>query len=724
MFHGWAGITVVEGGRRQPEVRRPRPLDRALFNGLPCILITQGKVVPSMLRLRWALAAIVVLTFLPTPTLAQDEAARNDTYLEFVALGDADGDGRGDILQVEETYTDDGSSMRLVAHPGSDPTRDLWTLSSDEDRFVPMPDLDGDGVADVARITSAGTGDSVGAPVPAVGSVYRSSFDFTGDYEFLSGVDLHAMGTVSVGQHLESTDAFLYAPFVGGVWAWRQNYVFSSLGLRDVGTVTLAQDSWNWTAAWPLLPVGGPGVEQQDDDISVAGYAVPDGHQLYARTFAHPARTSASTYPARADLDGDGVTDAAVADLLDLATPAQSAGLGVHLYKPTYMAFGAKGDLWSVERDPILDLYGPIPVGDLDGDGAIDLEVLEVTLDAMTTLLLSGRSGTILGQHGDANIVSMVVALGDADLDGDDEGLYVAYGDGDTAQLGSSGADLAPTWTTTIAEGDQVIGPGLARDEGSINFTGDAGVDVVLLRGLKGDIDSDIERDNEAKAWTASMAIDPYHFTWEVLEGSSGKVAWSAEQGDVYNAVDCGDIDGRGGADLCLALIQGESQDLINGRLAGARLSLKVLAGEDGATLLDQELRGPASTPLGDVGRLSVEISPMGDLSGDGADDLAVAIGTVPTHGNGTRIPAPATSWYFLSLDAGQRDLAASNAAGDVGPIVIAPPGETASALPEPDAAATLAAGVKGKDKGAPAPAMTLLAAALAAAALVRRRRA
>jgi hypothetical protein len=570
-------------------------------------------------------------------------ASSGSRLVDLAPLGDVDGDGADDLAQITTrlTFDDEGGVEELkstvTARSGRDFSKALWTFEAPAgEAIVPMPDLDGDGVDDLAALRDSGSGSGSGTSA-VVAYLYQIESDLSLDLTFLSGRTGAKIGTASMPSSFDYTFGYVSA-VAAGVFATDYRFGYTFLHAPEPGSLGFSTMEQRYTWVYLFTLVAGRSVSASTEDLAVRGVAV-DGSALFDREFRDPVRTVSGHVVA--DLDGDGLVDAAVGDLLAPIEPL----LGESVVRPTYTGFGKAGTLWSVDRMPVLAAEGPHPVGDLDGDGGEDLQVFELGATGIRTLVLSGKDGRTLADTGEQATLRGLVPFGDGDGDGKRDALYVEIAP-DAITVGLSGADMKPRWTAPFAMEDEPMGPGLARDGGSIDFTGDGLPDLLVARGVEGSIGMSYEYTDEGGFRTASY--EPFSYTLQAFAGVDGRVAWSRDIASALPLHSCGDLDGRGGADLCIPLLEGPKEQLAGGELSGATLRLLVVAGEDGTTLLDQVLRSPGTLPIDAPGWLTATALAAGDLDGDGSSEVAVRLQEYRSEMEGPDLPRQ--TWYLFGL--------------------------------------------------------------------------
>lgn len=659
------------------------------------------------------------------------EENQADSLVELAKLGDINGDGRDDLLLIENRFGDDAYTLaaHVTARSGANLDQVLWSYASadTEDAYaVGADDLDGDGIHDVWVLVASGGSSSYTSLGVLAASHYAFAFDDKATFNLLNGKTGKVQAKIDVrfDYEYQSTSAFAVAAFLS---LSQSNMGYSNIRSLPPGLLGTVYGGYASHRASAFAGIVYESVSIYDEDAEVEGYT-PDGTRLFRQEFNDPLRVVNGA--ALADFDGDGRMDAAVIDSLDLMA-ATASQTGLHAYQPVLQVLGQGGEVWRQELDMAAEVLGMWQVGDVDGDGAADLALytlpmpgpsLELTLRSQ---IFSGKTGAILGDYASASAIRIVVPFGDVDGDEASEMLWLGVSDlfSSTADVGVSDAGMEPRWTVAWdAENDWLEGPFLAPDEGGLDFTGVAGPDLLMFRNIEGSIHWvwEGEFDGNDITYTQYMEIDPYRFTFEMIEGADGTVAWSLPIQDNFALFACGDGDGRGGEDLCSFRIVGNATDLNLGNLPKLSLYFDVYSGETGQVLFSQLLRSPQTIPLKYDGLLSVGAVDLGDLDGDGGAEWGVVLSEEPRVSDDSR-KAPDMTWYVFSLSPATPVLSANNAPAPAGTKSLAPPAGNAS-LAAPETKALAAAASETESKGTPGVALIpVLAACLVAARRKRR---
>lgn len=290
------------------------------------------------------------------------------------------------------------------------------------------------------------------------------------------------------------------------------------------------------------------------------------------------------------DVDGDGVTDAIVSD------PLNSAGGTVDVYSGRT---GAHVYGWQGEPGALFG-YAIADAGDTNGDGVSDV-VLGARNGIGSAELRSGLDGTLLhrfvGAASGDELGSAVASAGDVDRDGRADVLIGARG-ADTA----AGVDAGVVYVFSGAD-YHLLRTYRGRDAGGLFGSG---TDVTQ------DIDGDGVADHVIGARDAGAHG---HGAVYLYSGATGRLLWSVtaprtgvEFGSFFVA-GLDDLDADGTPDVYAA----DYADKTNGGQSGRA---SVLSGADGSTIYSwtgsrpKEGTGPGRE--------------AGDIDGDGVQDIAV----------------------------------------------------------------------------------------------------
>ncbi len=313
------------------------------------------------------------------------------------------------------------------------------------------------------------------------------------------------------------------------------------------------------------------------------------------------------------DVDGDGVADIAV------GAPAIGPG------RPGYVAMhsGATGaQLWTANGQRNGDQFGFVVarVGDVTGDGIDDVGVCAPGYDTVNfsgagrVYIYSGADGTRVrfwnGNSANAFFGASCGPAGDANGDGVEDMVACATGGGANGRgeaVVLSGADGAEIWRVDAGGGCLQYGAYFSGAAGDVNADG---VEDVYV----------IDYQNVAQRGRLFVYSGSDGTRLHSIRGPQG-ARW------VFGRVRMGDLDGDGHDDL--ALCSGQNND--GGSGAGA---VYYFSGATGASL-GQYTGSDANRAMG------TDSVSVGDIDGDGTEDLFVGVGSVDaTMGGGYVLPS------------------------------------------------------------------------------------
>jgi hypothetical protein len=567
--------------------------------------------------------------------------------LAFVsAIGDVNKDGKADVL-LERLDPVLGTASYVIA-AGPDLQKTLWAATGSPGRLLEVgPDLNGDGILDPISVAASASVQSL--PLAAAGGVSAGQLSAVGDLAFrpLAGATGQAFFALNMATGTLTRQASaLPVGQIPGLATGTVSTVYGTLAPAGLGTLMAVTERVNTThgglagalpIAVPSLPLPVPlpvGLNDVDADaviqlMDLAGKVrstIPL-QQLGSNPLAVDA----------ADLNLDGVPD-----LLVLAADKVSQVEEGGLVRPVVSAFGGTGGqaLWSVAMTPIHGVVSVVPnVGDLDGDGTLDLAYTELktatdaaagaSQQAGRLAVLSGATGAILGETTLAGSAVTAVPLGNVVGGSAAQALKVTQALGGGAMtLEAVDSHLKTLWTLSLPQAATPLNEVLDRFTGAVtgftDLTGDGKPDIALAL--------------PAGSGSGSLKV-------EVVSGVDGKMAWS----QAYEAVGAlallaHPVSGRAGDLLAVvqapgATIASQAGTTVATGLGAARsLDLTLVRALDGVPVWRLPLEPQqALGALGQAAAIAPQVSLAGDLNGDGTQDIVVRLEHRLT-GNGTTL--------------------------------------------------------------------------------------
>ncbi|MBI2898107.1 MAG: VCBS repeat-containing protein [Deltaproteobacteria bacterium] len=367
------------------------------------------------------------------------------------------------------------------------------------------------------------------------------------------------------------------------------------------------------------------------------------------------------------DVDGDGIDDIAACerttspDLDDIASnrgalQAYSTATGELLWSKS----GSNEDAYFA----VAIVSRPRVVGDLDGDGRVDLVASEREEPGVASLVaIDGTDGSEVWRVSKATSgLILDEAAGDRDGDGTPD-VFAMYtiespdsielfleilsgSDGAVIQSRSWSNELTGRLSSAIDDMDRdglddlimrssavviVDGQPLAEDEWTASVISSVSLDVIgtveppgdgyfcaRVGDLNGDSTDELAFLESQPDWDNPVAVD----LW-AIDPTTGETAWSRNAEDQSCPTATYDLDGDG------------VRDLIH------RSELGALSGSDGTVLLQEQF--PADWAV-----WSRAVLQVGDLNGDGAEDWACGAGASWLDGN--QLDHVLGIWFFASV--------------------------------------------------------------------------
>lgn len=379
-----------------------------------------------------------------------------------MGLGDLDGDGLGEIAIGNYNAYDPATGMSgaLHLHAGSD-GRELATLRGgsslarvgDRGRVTRLPDLDGDGIEEIAWLDLAPKG---GTPVGAVRVTSGANFSELAT-KWFDTPDLadRQLLSIAVGGDLDGDGCPELLVGAGDIERWRRDgrvYAISTADGHEVWRCDVGT-----TPAWVNVTRSG---DHDGDGVSEIVVATSNGSNfpnlvplVELRRGVDGALLQQLTGPdqyfwgrnllAESDYDGDGLQDLALSDTFHVVGGLQTGLVETRSLAQPRVIASREGE--AARRL----LYGPIArIGDQDGDGTIDFivgEALGFSGNADQLAIRSGADGHELAVFPlDGVADGALVALPDLDGDGRDDFAVAidVFGAASRVQLRSSAAGV------------------------------------------------------------------------------------------------------------------------------------------------------------------------------------------------------------------------------------------------------------------------------------------
>jgi FG-GAP repeat len=299
------------------------------------------------------------------------------------------------------------------------------------------------------------------------------------------------------------------------------------------------------------------------------------------------------------DVDGD-----ARADLL-VSTPSTCR---------THVVYGSESGLCgAVPSAEILTPCGESAighgVGDVDGDGLADFVIAPVGGGAA---LFHGRTARFPAElsASDAD-ATLLAGEGDADF-----GLHVAPA-GDTDGDGRSDFFITTTIASLLYRGPPARFSGPVPPDRAAARLVDGSIGIHAPAGL-GDLDRDGRGDFALNGFASLYSI---YYGRDAVDGVPDAALVGTHAGSSGQTIRTGDLDGDGALDIAIG-----DPDLFLGEMDGPRGGVHILYGGTGrlsgsVSLVERSAIWRAGAP----GQEAATAIAVGDVDGDGIDDLAVA---------------------------------------------------------------------------------------------------
>ncbi len=509
----------------------------------------------------------------------------------FMPLGDADGDGRDDVVLMTVLKGGEGT-IRYQALASGQADKVLWEFETDRDAYAYIVgDVDEDGVLDLQRLTEGESSES--------GDGYGSQ-ESTADVAILSGKDLSEMANLQV----TSRSTYSYTepePLPVGRATQSDSYAFEYLTDLDE-RAGLARMTFRFEFSQSQDRIG-PVSTSADSSFNhsmAAAILAPDGSPVWS--FDEAGMTFDTD---EVDATGDGVADAVVRTSDDLDA-SYSYGI-VPFVDPPRPPPGVP-DLFGAEEKPrapfevrLLDgadgkpawsltlgnasFAGTWWLGDVYGEGPVlFVYTIDLASSGITerSLLVNGATGAILRELDGLSLHP----LGDANGDGKDDVLAFGHGD-DEVELVAKDGELNELWTLEVPAGED-------DDFALLDLDGDGVLDVTRVS--KGNL--------------------------TVFSGTTGEAAWSRRVDDVVDRSFAPGLTNEDAYELGL-LSSGAADDE---SIAKMPADLVLVRGADGAPLWTKRIFDPEDYEPVAADDAVMWIARAGDLNGDGTPDFIVEV--------------------------------------------------------------------------------------------------
>ncbi len=496
----------------------------------------------------------------------EDLAVATNPY--SVAIGDLDGDGKADLAvanfssNIVSVFRNNGSSGTISYAPKVD------FITGDNPYLVRIGDLNGDGKPDLVVANYASNTVSVFRNTVSTGIIsYAAKVDLaTGSTPNSVGIgDLDGDGRadLAVANYNSSTVSIIrnnpvfvspptitsFTPTSGGTGTvvTLTGTNFSSTPTNNIVYFGATKANVTSASTSQLSVVVPTGATYQPITVTVNGLTAysskrfvvtfPSAGILNAGSFSSKVDFTSGNTPfgtAIGDLDGDGKTDIAVVNIMSntISVYRNTSVVG----SLTSSSFASKVD-FATGSEPI-----SVSIGDLDGDGKLDLVVTNQVSRSISVYRNTSTTGSITPSSFAAKVDFLnggsgpnSIAIGDLDDDGKPEII-----------VGNNSITSISIFKNTSATG--AINAGSFAPKIDIT-TGITPTDIAI-----GDLDGDSKPDLAiANFGSATVSILKNTTTTGVISAGSFANKVDFATGSTPNSIAIGDFDGDGKFDLSVA---------------------------------------------------------------------------------------------------------------------------------------------------------------------------